>query len=195
MGKKVYRFIKNNTWVIFVFIIVFPMIINFLLLTWHFPGIKGGYKDWLSFIATYSGGIIGGVTAYFVAKIQIDNEKELRQEEFNKDKQSIFYVIYYFLIDEINYNINQIPRKKIQDYIDGKLNYTHGFNPEFETSMFDDVKLELFRHINDENVGSTFKFYKMLVELKRRKVKNINDMDKEFAQSVLDELKKWDTKI
>lgn len=62
-------------------IIAVPMLINYLLLTWKAPFVNGDANSWLGFLANYSGGIIGGLVAFFAAKIQMDfqREREMRQ--------------------------------------------------------------------------------------------------------------------
>ncbi|QDS35852.1 hypothetical protein [Brevibacillus brevis] len=53
-----------------------PILINYFLLTWRAPFVFGDANSWLGFLANYSGGIIGGLVAFFAAKIQMDFQKE-----------------------------------------------------------------------------------------------------------------------
>jgi hypothetical protein len=57
-------------------IIAVPIFINYFLLTWHAPFVYGDANSWLGFLANYSGGIIGGIVAFFAAKIQMDFQRE-----------------------------------------------------------------------------------------------------------------------
>lgn len=52
-----------------------PIALNYLLFSWSAPGVVGDSNSWLGFLANYSGGILGGIVAYIVAKIQIDAQK------------------------------------------------------------------------------------------------------------------------
>lgn len=86
MDKK-FKVKENRKLVIFLSIpVLIPVLINYLLLTWHFPGVQGKEEDWLGFFSNYSGGIIGGIVAFIVAnhqvktqmKEQIKNEEEIK---------------------------------------------------------------------------------------------------------------------
>ncbi|MED1795003.1 hypothetical protein P4V54_20215 [Brevibacillus nitrificans] len=55
--------------------ITVPIAINYVLFSWRAPGVVGDSNSWLGFLANYSGGILGGIIAYIVAKIQIDAQK------------------------------------------------------------------------------------------------------------------------
>jgi len=67
--------------VIFIFIILFPIVINYSLFTWEAPRVGGSEEGWLGFLANYSGGIIGGIVALLVARIQIKSHKKLESEK------------------------------------------------------------------------------------------------------------------
>ncbi|MED1785821.1 hypothetical protein P4V43_28880 [Brevibacillus fortis] len=61
-----------------------PIVLNYGLFTWSAPGVVGDANSWLGFLANYSGGILGGLIAYIVAKIQIDAQKTaIKKEEFS----------------------------------------------------------------------------------------------------------------
>lgn len=50
-----------------------PVILNYSLFSWHAHGVNG---DWIGFMGNYIGAIIGGFTAYFVARYQVDIQKK-----------------------------------------------------------------------------------------------------------------------
>lgn len=87
--NKLINNIKKYKWVyILLAIPAVPILINFLLLTWRFPGVKGNYDDWLGFLSNYSGGIIGGIVAFVVANHQVKKQ----MEEQIKNEEEIKYI-------------------------------------------------------------------------------------------------------
>ncbi|MFL1998516.1 hypothetical protein VYF65_004316 [Lysinibacillus irui] len=86
---KIIKNVKKNKWVyILLTIPAVPILINFLLLTWRFPGVKGNHDDWLGFLSNYSGGIIGGIVAFVVANHQVKKQ----MEEQIKNEEEVKYI-------------------------------------------------------------------------------------------------------
>ncbi|WP_419878003.1 hypothetical protein [Brevibacillus centrosporus] len=67
--------IRRNYVLLVIGAISVPIALNYLLFSWSAPGVVGDSNSWLGFLANYSGGILGGIVAYIVAKIQIDAQK------------------------------------------------------------------------------------------------------------------------
>lgn len=78
--------------------ILVPILINYFLLTWHFPGVQGETGEWLGFFANYSGGIIGVLGAYFIAVKQTNHQKEIAEKNEIEENRS------FILIEEFNSN-------------------------------------------------------------------------------------------
>ncbi|ODV55454.1 hypothetical protein [Lysinibacillus fusiformis] len=86
---KLIKNIKKNKWVYLLLAIPgVPISINYFLLTWKFPGVKGNYDDWLGFLSNYSGGIIGGIVAFVVANHQVKKQ----MEEQIKNEEEVKYI-------------------------------------------------------------------------------------------------------
>lgn len=77
---------KNKLKSILIAIPLVPIIINYFLLTWHFPGVQN--EDWLGFLSNYSGGIIGGIVAFIVANHQV----KIQMEEQIKNEEEVKYI-------------------------------------------------------------------------------------------------------
>jgi hypothetical protein len=78
---KVISLIKQYKWAVVAFISG-PIIVNILILIPGIPFIT--YKStelWLGFFGNYSGGIVGGIVAFIVAKKQVDDMKALDEEK------------------------------------------------------------------------------------------------------------------
>lgn len=85
--KKFLELIRKNKFAsILIAIPVVPVMINYLLLTWHFPGAQNA--DWLGFLSNYSGGIIGGIVAFVVANHQV----KIQMEEQIKNEEEVKYI-------------------------------------------------------------------------------------------------------
>lgn len=76
--KKIYIILIPLT------MIMIPILVHFLMTI----GKAESNNDWIGFFGSYSGGIIGGLVAFGVAKIQVKNNKEdvNNQIEFEKEK-------------------------------------------------------------------------------------------------------------
>ena len=84
--KKAINLIMQYKWA-FTALIAGPVIVNLILLIPAIPFITAGTTElWLGFFGNYSGGIIGGGIAFWVAKTQIN---ELRKQEEEKKILSI----------------------------------------------------------------------------------------------------------
>lgn len=59
-------------------------------------------SEWLSFFSNYSGGIIGGITAYIVARMQILDNKKEQEANHRKDEINILEIISLDLLDIIS---------------------------------------------------------------------------------------------
>lgn len=73
-----------------ILVFVVPILINYLLMTWGAWKVYGSPDSWLGFLANYSGGIIGGVVAYYIANSQIKQELDFnRQQSIEADRSYI----------------------------------------------------------------------------------------------------------
>lgn len=86
MSKFMEYIEKNKMKSMLVAIPLVPIFINYVLLTWHFPGVQN--KDWLGFLSNYSGGIIGGIVAFLVANHQV----KIQMEEQIKNEEEVKYI-------------------------------------------------------------------------------------------------------
>jgi hypothetical protein len=77
------RCMKKIYW-LYLGLLSVPILINYLLLTWHMPGVKTEANPWLAFLGSYFG-VLGAITiAVYNNKIQKD--KDRKNEKVQKDK-------------------------------------------------------------------------------------------------------------
>jgi hypothetical protein len=114
MFKDLFRVIKEKKFLILVFGV--PIIINYLLLTWHFPGVQGNYNDWLGFFSNYSGGIIGAIGAYFVAIHQIKKQKEIDDVNDTESNRSLIILEEFSARPDLHNVITHSDSKLLRSY-------------------------------------------------------------------------------
>jgi hypothetical protein len=90
--KRKVGYILNVTKIILSIIIALgtPIAINYGLMTWGAWKVYGSADSWLGFLANYSGGIIGGLVAYWIANSQIKQELDFnRQQSIEADRSFV----------------------------------------------------------------------------------------------------------
>lgn len=192
MFKDAVDYIKKNYWLL-ILVIGVPITINYLLLWWHFPGVTGDYGDWLGFFSNYSGGIIGGIVAFVIAKYQIENEKQERLRE-DKEKEKLGYdIVETFLYEELRRNLNLISPgivEALQKQANGNLNQTYitGSQNKYDYEVFNQIKFELLKY-NNQIVRETIQVYKNLKRFES--VTEINKLSPEHAKNYYTDFYMW----
>ena len=68
------------------FIILFPIVINFMLFQAKLPFAYGDGDVWLGFWGNYSGGVLSAIVAYLVANSQIQKQAKLTELKDKRDR-------------------------------------------------------------------------------------------------------------
>ncbi|MCM3584265.1 hypothetical protein M3182_00735 [Mesobacillus maritimus] len=61
---------------LWIFAIIIPVLLNYLLFSWSAPKVNGSLNSWMGFLGNYSGGIIGALVAIMAARLQIEAHKK-----------------------------------------------------------------------------------------------------------------------
>lgn len=126
------------------------------------------------------GSLIGVLGAYGIARWQFNQEKRLEEARLREEKELFKSTVVSIFYNEIEYN-----RSKFSGDILGELrtksdktqittHYIIDNNFEFET--YNQMKLDLYRHITIPEVSKIIKLYECLYILK--KYQKINDVTK-----------------
>lgn len=93
---------------IIIIVITVPLILNFTIFKYSTDFTNGELTDWFTFFASYSGGIVGGLVAYFVAKLQIDsNRKDAKIKQLSYELPGYIMIQielkrWYKIVSEVN---------------------------------------------------------------------------------------------
>lgn len=143
---------NNYKWylVTIVGIIVVPLLVNGIMFMPSLWSVRGSHSDWISFFGNISGGIIGALVALFIARNEINMQKN-NEEENRKINQMHGLIRVKFELNKIIKNFKMLEYIKVKfpinelDY-DYHL-YKHEIDPlndEYWSSLnLDDIELEL----------------------------------------------------
>lgn len=103
-------------------IIALPVVLNYLIFSWRAPGVNG---DWMGFLGSYLGAIIGVIVVYITARMQLNSQKVENRE--NK----VFQVRPYLRAEipmrqEVTEKISFLPISPSDDYIPPDLANNYG---------------------------------------------------------------------
>lgn len=135
-------------------LIVFTPILLGLIL--NIPGgalTIGDESSWVGFFGNYSGGIIGGIVAFFIANSQVrqeqmarledkeEQEREMHQKQ-EEQKRYIKNIIDLFLFDEIVSNFRSLAKEKsyleaLERRSNGTTNPSYSLHIHFKFEEFD----------------------------------------------------------
>jgi hypothetical protein len=179
---------KLLLWLIHVFVVP-PIIIGQILRIPTGQYTIGQEGDWIGFFGNYSGGIIGGLVAYFIAKEQIKADKE--------ERESFAYsIVEIFLYDEMRYNLKTISecmRIALERQANGTLNETYSLGDlKFEFKDYEKIKFELVKYDN-KFVREAINFYRLLKKLSE--YKRVNIIPKSEAKEIYNEVMKWKERL
>ncbi|WP_366294386.1 hypothetical protein [Paenibacillus sp. AN1007] len=119
--------IKKNIWMIIgsvTLVVVFPILLNYLVFSWRAPGVNG---DWMDFLGSYLGAIIGVIVVYTTVLMQLNAQNKVSNEE------RTFQVRPYLraeTIENISYELEQInfsPLTPSDDHISPELSNNLGY--------------------------------------------------------------------
>jgi len=71
---------RRNKWIALgslALVIIFPILLNYLIFSWRAPGVNG---DWMDFLGSYLGAIIGVVVVYLTAIMQLQAQSKESKE-------------------------------------------------------------------------------------------------------------------
>lgn len=190
-------------------LIVFTPIILGLIL--NIPGGKwtiGDESSWVGFFGNYSGGIIGGIVAFFIANSQVrqeqkarlkdkeDQERETLQKREEQEKY-IKNIIELFLLDEIVANFRTLAKQKsyleaLERRANSKDNQSYTFNVPLNSLEFDRVRFELIKYDN-QDVKEVIEFYRICKIISYEP--DTSKMSVDDAKSILEVISKWNTKL
>jgi hypothetical protein len=193
------EFIKVNSLIVLVFIMViaFPAFINYVLLTWHFPGVYENTDAWLGFLANYSGGIMGGLVALLIARYQFSKDKEDKVEQENEQREYALALIENFIFQEMRNNLKEIS-KESWEALKTRANSgssSYYINISFKYKTYEDLKYELVRNLKVKKgesntlITDLTEFYEYLMILE--KTKNIDSLKPYVAFSMYESFYAW----
>jgi hypothetical protein len=169
-----------------------PVFLNFFVFEYPNPKTNGTLGDWMGFFSNYSGGIIGGIVAYVIAKQQTDAIKEDKKSEEVEKEQFIISIIENFLGSEVKRNFRNYSLEYIENFkkhSDGEaLDATYVISKGFKYDNYDDIKFELAKY-NAPIVRETIEIYQVFKSLEHED--SINDMDRKKAEACYVVLRRW----
>jgi uncharacterized membrane protein YgaE (UPF0421/DUF939 family) len=187
---------RNTFWKIVFWSVLGPVIVNILMFIPSFGLAATNTENWLGFFGNYSGGIVGGIVAYIIAKVQIDHEKEVRETEKREEENFASSLVEIFLYDELKRNLDKISDNiinalKEQSEGNQKSEYRWG-KKTFEYEVYNEIKFELIKY-NNRTIRETINVYKRLKQFEE--VQKINDLSKYDALKYYEEFNKWKNRL
>ncbi|WP_337017081.1 hypothetical protein [Oceanobacillus massiliensis] len=168
----------------------------------------GDENAWVGFFGNYSGGIIGGFVAFYIAKSQVKQEQYARlkdkenqeQEKISKHEEQEKYIkniIELFLLDEITSNFRTLAKEKsyleaLERRAKGTINPSYTFNVPLHFDEFDRVRFELIKY-NNQDVKDVIEFYRICKIISYEP--DTSKMSKDDAESIVNVISKWNTKL
>lgn len=190
-------------------LIVFTPI--FLGLILNIPGgvlTIGDESSWVGFFGNYSGGIIGGIVAFFIANSQVKQEQKARlkdkADQVKEDNQKreeqekyINNIIELFLLDEIVSNYRKLAKEKsyleaLERRSNGTINPSYSFNIPLNFEEFDRVRFELIKY-NNQIVKDVIEFYRVCKIISYEP--ETSKMSVDEAKSIIQVISKWNSKL
>ncbi|MEH7114578.1 hypothetical protein V7124_19760 [Neobacillus niacini] len=168
----------------------------------------GDENAWVGFFGNYSGGIIGGMVAFFIANSQVKQEQKARlkdkddqEREKNKKHEDqekyIKNIIDLFLLDEIVSNFRTLAKEKsyleaLERRANGTIDPSYSFNVPLNFEEFDRVRFELIKY-NNQDVKDVIEFYRICKIIKYEPA--TSKMSTDDAKSIIQVISKWNTKL
>jgi hypothetical protein len=164
---------------IFLGIVLGPILTNFIIKTYIPLPFKyltpfGNQKDWLSFFGNYSGGIIGGLSAYVIARMQIKDSQMDGKQKNIKDQLGVLKII------KLDLMTIKLAFKDFEDQIRTKPDYKGSICPNLTLSY--DIWSKVGLISNEEIQTALFQaqnFYKECID---GLSKDIGSAEKTIAQ-------------
>ncbi len=186
----------KTIWKIILISVGAPIILNVLMWIPSFGLAATNTEGWLSFFGNYSGGIIGGIVAYIIAKSQIEHEKGERLLEEKEKEKFALNIVETFLYAELKINLDSIPNTVItalEEQSKGNLrgSYVWG-NKQFTLDVYEEIKFELIKY-NNVFVRDTVELYKLLKRFER--VYEINKISRPHAKEYYVKFSSWKTRL
>lgn len=137
---------NRNKILLILLVISVPVLINYLLMTWKAPGVVGDANSWLGFFANYSGGIIGGIVALYVARYQLQQQtlEQIKNEEVTK------YINQLPALLKIKFELN-----KFKESVEKAYTTKHSYKE------FIKDKRETMEEVEDEVIEASYKMYQL----------------------------------
>lgn len=199
---------KTEIMKIIALIVFTPIILGTIL---NIPGgalTIGDENSWVGFFGNYSGGIIGGIVAFFIANSQVRQEqkarlkdKEEQEREMLKKREEqekyIKNIIELFLLDEIVSNFRTLAKQKsyleaLERRSNGTNNPSYTFNVPLNSLEFDRVRFELIKYDN-QDVKDVIEFYRICKIISYEP--DTSKMSVDDAISILQVISKWNIKL
>lgn len=68
------------------FVIVTPLVLNYILFTWRAPWVYGDGNVWLGFWGNYSGGFVGALVAMWIANRQASEQRKVLKQQIEDQR-------------------------------------------------------------------------------------------------------------
>jgi len=122
-----------------ILIIIIPIIMNFSIFKYPTERTNGTREDWMGFFSNYSGGIIGGVVAYIIAKFQIQNNNSGKTIDDKRNEKLALQKVQYEIL-KIEREFSILKEVKEMEYrLSKNIPYTnfdiHRLNPRNWTDI------------------------------------------------------------
>jgi hypothetical protein len=195
--RKIFVFLLSEWKLVILLFIAFwipPIIISQIIRIPTGSYTIGDENAWVGFLGNYSGGIIGGIVALVVARIQVNKEKELKEAEDKQMQQYALTLIKRFIFQEMRNNLSQISDNCLEALKRraNKETTSYYINPNFSYSTYYELRYELVKHLKIENqllLDDLTDFYEYLMLLENKK--QIDLLSYQEAQSIYECFTEW----
>lgn len=158
----------KNYFLVPLLIVIAPIILNFFVFSTKGPGLNGRLEDWIGFFSNYSGGIIGGIVAYLIAKSQterIDREKIIDNKQIER-----------LALQRVQFELSKIK----QDFSDLK-NVEIGEEEQTNSIPYRHFNIRKLNPNNWESIGQ------ITNETLQKDLMELEDFYKDFRENLLDD--------
>ncbi|MGO4348139.1 hypothetical protein AB4Z45_21845 [Paenibacillus sp. MCAF9] len=185
MIKNTTKFVNNNPVTsMIILVLLVPLFLNYILFSWKMPGLSGNLSDWMGFLSNYSGGIIGGVVALIITRVQINSQKE--ENRINREIAQLPHLT-KIKLEIIKIKENLISIKRVADGLKeaGKdLSIPNEISSNLNGNLF-------LQGIMSENRYTQLHFLDMLNQDTFNEAHFINDII--FQTNIIETLNKFDS--
>lgn len=180
-----------------------PVIVN-IILSIPSLGLAASNEDvWLSFFGNYIGGIMGGIVAYLIARIQIVEQREQFKQQLQisnkkqKEREELgVKIITDFIYPEIETNIEKLLKTNglmasLIKASSGELT-SYGYTIEkinLEFDVYNETKFEIIKYENNL-VKGVLDIYNVFKELS--KYSAVDKISKDRLGFIIEQLNYWE---